>query len=197
MLMIPSNKSAFSENTCTRSIETHHGGDSQTSKAYPQVDRTPRNCSKHEPRSEYGTCLLVPWLNSPHSELKESRDDRNVRCRVIFCEKLPKANASEPRRHASPALSCGVEMNPDEVHGHEGPQGWVRAACHRRRRTSVVALAMPTTGSRKARTGGIGSGRRKSGSCWSIMQPRPSGAGVPEGCWLGQNCRHKGDMNLL
>jgi hypothetical protein len=52
---------------------------------------------------------------------------------------------------------------------------------------SVVTLAIRTTGSRDARTGGIGSGPRKPESCWSIMQPRPSGAGVPEGCSLGQN----------
>ena len=87
-------------------------------------------------------------------------------------------------------------MNPDDVHGHEGPQRWVRAACHRHRRMSVVALAISTTGSGNARTGGIGSGQHKLGSCWSIMQPRPSGAGVPEGCSLGQNCRHKGGYNF-
>jgi hypothetical protein len=129
-------------------------------------------------------------LNSPRSELKVSRNDGNVRCRVIFGEKLPKANASEPRRYASPALRCGVEMNPDYVHDHEGPQRWVRPACHRRRRMSVVTLA--TTGSGNVRTEGIGSSRRKLESCWSIMQPRPSEAGVPEGCSLGQNCRHTG-----
>jgi hypothetical protein len=49
----------------------------------------------------------------------------------------------------------------------------------------------PPTGSGSARTGGIGSGPRKPESCWSIMQPRPSGAGAREGCLLGQNCRHK------
>ena len=45
MLMIPSDKCAVSENKYNGSIGTHHGGDNQTSKAYPQVDRTPGNCS--------------------------------------------------------------------------------------------------------------------------------------------------------
>jgi hypothetical protein len=59
------------ENTCTRSIETHHGGDSQISKAYPQVDRTPANRSKvHEHGGKHSTCLLVPLLRSAHSEPK-------------------------------------------------------------------------------------------------------------------------------
>src|SRR5216684_3948020 len=99
-----------------------------------------------EPRGEYGTCLLVPWLKSPHSELKVSRNNRNVRCRLVLCEKLPKANASEPRRHASPALRCRVDMNPDEVYGHERPQRRVRTTCHHHRRMLVVVLVlvMPT-----------------------------------------------------
>jgi hypothetical protein len=47
-----------------------------------------------------------------------------------------------------------------------------------------------------ARTGGIGSGQRKSESCWSIMQPRPFEAGEPEGCSLGQSCRDKGGHDI-
>ncbi|SRR6266403_3514698 len=138
------------ENICTRGIETHHGGDSQISKAYPQVDRAPRNCSKmHRPRSIYNTCFLVPWLKSVHLEPKVSGNNGNVRCRVVLCKKLPKANASEPRRHASPALRCGVDMNPDDVYGHERPQRRVRAVCDRRRRMSIVALGMPTTRAEK------------------------------------------------
>src|SRR5258708_11695808 len=95
-----------------------------------------------EPRGEYGTCLLVPWLKSPHSELKVSRNNRNVRCRVVLCEKLPKANASEPRRHASPALRCRVDMNPDEVYGHERPQRRGRTTIHPHPPLFVLGLVL-------------------------------------------------------
>ena len=57
-------------------------------------------------------------------------------------------------------------------------------------------MGLTMTGPGNARTGGIGSGQRKWESCLSIMQLRPSGAGVPEECSLGQNCRYEGGCDF-
>ena len=48
-------------------------------------------------------------------------DEGDIRCRVVLCEELPEANASQPRRHAPSSLRCRVESDPDEIEEHEWP----------------------------------------------------------------------------
>src|SRR6266851_1665036 len=78
-------------------------------------------------------------------------DEGNVRCRIVLRENLPEANASEPRRHAPSSLRCRVDLDPDDIHDHEWPQGWVRATGQ-----SVAAQPHEKDGEWKGRTGGRG-----------------------------------------
>lgn len=80
-------------------MKTHHEGDNQTNTAYLPGDRTPKKTLKaaykwgQMPGLPSDTLMWVRRINV----MSESEGEIYIRRRIVLSEKLPEANASEPR----------------------------------------------------------------------------------------------------
>jgi hypothetical protein len=88
--------------------------------------------------------LYLGWGELVQDSMDGKRDEKDVRCWVVLSKKLPEANAPEPRRHTPSSLRCRVDLDPNNIHENEWPQGWVRAVCDHRRRRRGSVVGQPT-----------------------------------------------------